>query len=176
MVAEFEQDGNRGIPGFADSRETDAVRGIDVEWFIEGHHHCERDLEPFEYRVLCVLLLIPLAVFSPRKERRSQLLRHWDAFKEVSGCCSNTDAQHLLLGILIRVAQRPGLIASLALAGLDFSKPGARLEAEKAFCTALKTAMNGEQPSSIIIEVQDRINAIVGNRHVFVFGSRFCFC
>jgi hypothetical protein len=165
FVGAVEQAGNLAISGHVDRGETDVVRGIDINWFEAGNGYCERGLEPLEYRILCLLLLIPLAVFSPqRKNRCQQLRRHWEAFKLVSGMSSDTEAQHLLLGILVRSAQKPvgqpvqkELFEALAMARCDFGNLGARTATETSFRMALRTALNGDQPHKIVAEVQARI-------------------
>ena len=166
-VGLVEQDGNINIDGVQDRGETDAVRGISVDWFIEGQGYCERDLKPMEYRILCVLLLIPLAVLGPQsRTRREQLYRHWCAFKLASGTCSDTDAQHLLLGILIR-AQQNSAIEGLAMARCDFRDLAARSSAEGSFRNALRTALSPNErvkPGDVIAEVQARIKALEEQR------------
>jgi hypothetical protein len=158
FVGAVEQDGNLEIRDFVDRGETDVVRGIDINWFEPGNGKKERGLEPLEYRILCLLLLIPLAVFSPqRKDRCQQLRRHWEAFKQVSEMSSDTEAQHLLLGILVRSAQKTELVEALVMARCDFGNVAARMATETSFGKALRTALNGDQPHKIVAEVQARI-------------------
>jgi len=176
-VAIFEQQGNFNIRGMADSQRTDAVRGMDLEWFIEGQGHRERDLEPLEYRILCLLLLIPLAVFSPRRnDRLAQLRRHWDAFKAVSGTSSDTEGQHLLVGILVRAAQDSDVVNALTMTGCDYGSFDMRLATETTFRTALRSVFNGQTPDKIVAEVQQRMDKLEDERQVcFVLMTRRLF-
>ena len=168
-VSVIEQQGNLAIAGITDAGRSDIVRGLDINWFQEGQDYRERELEPLEYRVLCLLLLIPLAVFSPRTERRAQLGKHWNAFRVVSGSASDTDAQHLLLGILVRLAQhKPDLIGSLAMAKFNFTRPQERADAENSFRIALREVINGDTPNQIVSEVQTRINDTDSVRQVLL--------
>jgi hypothetical protein len=160
FVAAVPQSGNINVGSHVDRGESDVVRGIDVNWFVADQGYRERHLEPLEYRILCLLLLIPLAVFSPQRERRcTQLKLHWEAFKLVSGSCSDTDAQHLMLGILVGAAQQPNLLRGLAMADCDFGNVSARAKAEATFCTALRNVLEmiGGQPAKIVQDVQARI-------------------
>ena len=159
FVAAVPHAGNVQVGRYVDSGESDVVRGIDVNWFQAGQGYRERNLGPLEYRILCLLLLMPLAVFSPQRERRcAQLRQHWEAFKLVSGMASDTDAQHLLLGILVCAAQEPQLLQGLAMAGSDFGSVGARTNTEAVFCTALGNVFNViGQPEKIVHDVQARI-------------------
>jgi hypothetical protein len=160
FVAAVPQAGNTNVGSHVDRGESDVVRGIDINWFEAGQGYRERHLEPLEYRILCLLLLMPLAVFSPQRERRcTQLKLHWEAFKLVSGSCSDTDAQHLMLGILVGAAQQPNLLRGLAMADCDFGNVSARAKAEATFCTALRNVLEmiGGQPAKIVHDVQARI-------------------
>lgn len=165
-VGYFAQAGNLEVPGVTDMMENDMVRGISLDWFCEGVGHCERDLSPLEYRLLCVLLLIPLAVLnqSPSRLRRiAQLKKHWDAFKSVSGMSSDTDAQHLILGVLVR-AKQARVVPDLVMAGIDLRLPGARVEAEAAFCKGVRAALANDDIKHIVREVQDRIKHVEESR------------
>ena len=162
----FEQAGNRHVVGIRERMDNDAVRGISLDWFVGGVGYCERDMSPLEYRLLSVLLLIPLAVLSesPRRpDRLAQLRRHWDAFKEVSGTASDTDAQHLILGLLVR-ANQAGTAADLAMAGFDFQQLEARAGAEAAFCKGVRAALGADDVKSVLKEVQDRIKHVEDSR------------
>jgi len=165
-VATIEQHGNRNIIGITDMQRTDAVRGMD--WSSSGgQDYGERDLEPLEYRILCLLLLIPLAVFSPRRnDRLAQLQRHWDAFKAVSGTSSDTEGQHLLVGILVRAAQDSDVVNALTMTGCDYGSFDMRLATETTFCTALRSVFNGQTPNKIVAEVQQRMDKIEDERQV----------
>jgi hypothetical protein len=170
-VAVIQQQGNLNVPGIHDQGQTDDVQGIHILWFQDGFGYRERDLEPLEYRILCLLLLMPLAAFSPRKEdgqkvRRAQLRKHWDAFKLVSGRFSDTEAQHFLIGILVRASGRPRLLEQLAMSGCDFTRKEARADTEESFTSALKMIMNGDSIDNIVADVQASINDIEKTRQV----------
>jgi len=175
-VATIEQHGNVNIIGITDSQRTDAVRGMD--WSSSGgQDYGERDLEPLEYRILCLLLLIPLAVFSPRRnDRLAQLRRHWDAFKAVSGTSSDTEGQQLLVGILVRAAQDSDVVNALTMTGCDYGSFDMRLATETTFRTALRSVFNGQTPDKIVAEVQQRMDKLEDERQVcFVLMTRRLF-
>ena len=134
----------------------DAVQGLPLTWFFEGTGYTERDLLPIEYRVLSVLLLLPLSVFSRQAvTRRVQLRRHWDMLKSVAGLTSDTDAQHFLLSLLARsLAQGAGALQGLALGGYTFQTVNDRSPAEIAFARAVRGLLGGASPRSIVAEAQ----------------------
>ena len=154
--------GNQGIPDGED-----AVRGIADNWFFRGAAHAERELRPLEYRILSVLMLLPLAVFSPRAAvRRAQLRQHWDALRAVAGLGSDTEQQHFLLGLLARAMMQPGpsALTGLTLGHNPLQSTAERRVAEQAFAAALLQLLAGAAPSTLAAEVQTRIGAAEANK------------
>jgi hypothetical protein len=155
-IACIEQNENLAVRGINDLGQIDAVQGLYP--FVPGQGHTERELQPLHYRILSLLLLMPLSIFSPNKEERTNQLRdHWKVFKEVSQTSSDTDAQHLFMGILIRAAQHRQSLEGLAMSGCDFTKIESRKKTEDSFGQVLRIIFNGQGPDSIVSEVQGRL-------------------
>ena len=139
----------------------DTVRGLPITWFCDGEGYTERDLRPLEYRVLAVLLLLPLAVFSQQaRARQVQLRRHWEMMRKVAGLSSDTDAQHFLMGILARciIGEAQGTFSGLALAGFSFTTEAERAPAEREFAARFRVVMGGSSPRDIVANVQDSLS------------------
>lgn len=145
----------------------DDEKGIPLHWVISGAGYTERDLSPLQYRLLSVLVLFPLAVFSPRRsERIDQLRKHWKELKEVSKLSSDTQAQHWMLGILHRAFLRgPGSVAALAMSGHAWSSSDGRRQAEVQFARELQQVLGADSPVLLVENVQKQLNDLEHTSH-----------
>ncbi|EKX40298.1 hypothetical protein GUITHDRAFT_113541 [Guillardia theta CCMP2712] len=151
------------LTGIAD----DTVRGVETSWCFAGPSYTERGLHPMEYRLLSVLLLIPLAVWSPRRgERREQLAKHWAELRAACGLSSDTETQLFVIGVMKRATMMNR--SDFAFTGRSFHDKNDRQAHEKAFSETFQRVMGGETCQVVIAEASRLIQSKVEEQSPFI--------
>eukprot|EP00960_Hanusia_phi_P021601 639448-Hanusia_phi.AAC.1 len=120
-----------------------------------------------EYRLLSVLLLIPLAIWSPRrKERKEQLAKHWAELKVACGLNSDTDTQLYVIGVMKRAMMMN--CCDFALSGHAFRDASDRNSFENAFSRTFQRVMGRESCQKVIAEVSALIESSMEEQSPFL--------